>query len=92
MSAYINHYIASDHKSICSDSLHLSSNKLHDTCSVSFAWWRNSSISWTCTFSIKQAKKCFLSFAIWAFRYRCQSFQHFKTTCNDTLYKSDSKI
>ena len=36
MSIYINHCIASDHKSICSDSLCLSSDRLCDTCSVSF--------------------------------------------------------
>ncbi len=92
MLIYINHCIASDHESICSSSLRLSNDKLHDTCSVSFTWWRNSLISWTCTFLIKQAKECFLSFAIWAFRYRHWSFQHFKTICDDTLCKSDSKI
>ena len=92
MSVYINHHIVSDHESICNDSLRLSSDKLHDTCSVSFAWRRNSLISWICAFSIEQVKECFLSFAIWAFRYRRWLFQHFKTTCNDTLCKSDSKI
>ena len=85
MLIYISHHIASDHKSICSD-------RLHDTCSVSFTWWKNYLISWTYAFLIEQAKECFSSFAIWAFRYRRWLFQHFKTTCNDTLCKSDSKI
>ena len=89
---FINHHIASNHQSICSNSLHLSSDKLRDTYLVSFIWQRNSLISWTCTFSIEQAKECFSSFMIWAFRYRHQSFQHFKTTCDDTLCKSDLKI
>ncbi len=92
ISIYISHYIASDHESICSSSLRLSSDKLHDTCSVLFAWWRNSLISWTCAFSIEQAKECFSSFAIWVFKYKYWSFQHFKTTHDDTLCKSDSKI